>query len=335
MTSLDILVTENKIVERPLPQGAVFDWTCRKLNPKPCVYRTLVPPGRPDASEDGVANGPAGGRSRNIRFSRPVLYPIELRGHSPHQKTETPIEVIASFGVILFHRLRFHVVYVPPHLPLTSLDKTVRVRILSGMGNQLTVSPGDVLVYSGTSLMARLINWFTFGPSHVAVVAAVPKSALPSVWQDKAWIDRLLVFESTTLSARPCVIYGIRFAGVQAHEIDDVFKYAGQVWRLPLYDSLSNGESVRLTELAMKHLGRSYDAVGAFLSAWRLLKRILWWRTVQRNTVYCVEYVGSILLDVLRWRLHDPHWNSGAMTPRQFVKVLLDTGLYGELERVK
>lgn len=207
------------------------------------------------------------------------------------------------------------------------------------------LAPGDVLVYSGTGWLACAVNLFTFGPSHVAVLAEVDRIslearriALPlSLLFERVLRNRplRLVFESTTQADFPCAIQGQRVDGVQAHTPSELPLYPGRVWRLPLLQPLNETESIALTGGLLNDLGRPYDYGAAGLSATRWLKRMFWWRTMDRQEQYCVELVGSKLLEALRARLNGRTWNAGALTPRQFVRVLLDTGLYGEPERIK
>lgn len=196
---------------------------------------------------------------------------------------------------------------------------------------------GDVLVCDGRGWMSWLIGLFTFGPTHVAVVADFRSDLAGEVWGKSGRYggDRRLVFESTTLANQPCALLGKAIAGAQAHELSDLLGYPGKIWRLPIMDPLTRWESRLLTVCLLRDLGRPYDYDGAFTCATRWWKRLWgWWPTWDRSRLYCVEYAGSALWLALRQHL-DKRWNAGELTPREFVEVLLASGLYGEPERIK
>jgi len=119
--------------------------------------------------------------------------------------------------------------------------------------------PGDILGFSGKSLISDVINVATYGLprvgiSHVAIVAEYHAG--------------LHLFESTTLDAVPCEIQGKPVEGVQCHPVNTVVGgYRGKIWRYPLCRPLYPHESRRLTAFLLKQIGKSYDAIGAFRSA--------------------------------------------------------------------
>ena len=118
---------------------------------------------------------------------------------------------------------------------------------------------GDILGFSGASLVSDVINLATFGLprwsiSHVGILAEVD--------------DRLLLVESTTLDRLPCAIQHKCVEGVQAHvPADVILAYRGRVWQYPLYRSLYEAESKRLTRFLLSKIGESYDKIGAYRAA--------------------------------------------------------------------
>ena len=105
------------------------------------------------------------------------------------------------------------------------------------------VKPGDLVAFSGQTLVSDVINLGTYGiprwsASHVGVIA-------------DAADGRRLLFESTTLDGLPCEIAGKPFNGTQAHSLDKVVEvYQGKIWLYPLYRPLFDFESRRLFRLA-------------------------------------------------------------------------------------
>jgi hypothetical protein len=118
---------------------------------------------------------------------------------------------------------------------------------------------GDWIGFSSHSAFGASVNTFTWGIpfwhlSHVGVIAD--------------YEGQLLLFESTTLSDVPCVIQRKPVRGVQAVRLRDrLAKYQGKAWRYPLYRTLYDHESRRLTKFLVDRLGRPYDERAAIESA--------------------------------------------------------------------
>jgi hypothetical protein len=205
--------------------------------------------------------------------------------------------------------------------------------------------PGDIVVESGTSLISRVIQWATFGPSHVAVVAMLNKAAFR--WNfpwlvelrkrvPERLMGRCLLFESDNQPNEPDAILGKILRGVQCHELSSLDRTKGRIWRLPIRRALDYNESRDLTSALLSRHGQRYDFDGALLAGTHWLKRLLWWRAADRGTVFCDELGGSVLEAAISSRPRFPiGTNWGQQTPRQFVRLLRESGVYGDLERVR
>ena len=128
--------------------------------------------------------------------------------------------------------------------------------------------PGDLLFFAGDDLVSKAIAWKTCSwPqwikgerfSHVGVCADYsPPNSHSRV---------TLLFESTTLTAMPCVVQNKLVKGPQAHWPNERIKrYPGHVWRLRLRDPLTEYERERLTNFSLSVLGEDYDWFGAALA---------------------------------------------------------------------
>ena len=91
------------------------------------------------------------------------------------------------------------------------------------------------------------------GLSHVGIVAP--------------YLGQLVLFESTSLYPRPCLVRGVQTRGVQAHMLyERVRCYRGAVWHYPIIPPLEVDEARALTLSCTLNLGTDYDAIGAFRS---------------------------------------------------------------------
>lgn len=180
---------------------------------------------------------------------------------------------------------------------------------------------GDLLAFSGTDLLSRIVQLGTFSRfSHVGICAR--------------WGDRLLLFESTTLNPEPCAILGRRLDGVQAHcPWQRICAYPGEVWccRLVSQERLKPDESRRLTDFLAELLGKQYDTPGALLSGTRLLKRRWWASREDLARLFCSELCTAALKHVRRF----PLVNASAVNPSELVREAVRIGMYQPAVRLK
>ncbi len=151
------------------------------------------------------------------------------------------------------------------------------------------VKPGDVIGFSGRGWASALVNIGTygipfFGISHVGIMA-------------KASDERLLLFESTSLSNLPCALSGENFVGTQAHVLSEVVaSYPGRVYHYPLYRPLYPNEDARLTQFLMATVHTPYDLMGAFRSTGVGISWIeSWFREQDLTEIFCSEWLASAL----------------------------------------
>ena len=139
--------------------------------------------------------------------------------------------------------------------------------------------------------------------------------------------------KSTTLANEDCVILGERISGVQAHEITDLCRYDGEVWRQRLRDPLTPEESLELTAELLSHLGEPYSKPKAVLSASHWLNLPFRWEIRKAPGGFCSNLWAWAFNEALRhrrgWRRIDPE-----CTPEEFVDACLATGLFQEPERI-
>ncbi len=106
---------------------------------------------------------------------------------------------------------------------------------------------GDVLAFSGSHWMSRLIQVATFSPySHVGIVYRCP-------------VNGLLLAESTTMLETPCVVRGVRHSGVQAHCLVERINSGDAVYVLSPWRMLNWPQANELTRAVHECLGRPYD----------------------------------------------------------------------------
>src|SRR5262245_7419456 len=97
----------------------------------------------------------------------------------------------------------------------------------------MTWLAGDLLAFYGVDFTSRLIEWGTWGPSHVGIIS-------------RSNGDAARLFESTTLCDLPDAKEAVPIAGVQSHAPDDrIAAYRGRVellrlapvWELNRYEA--------------------------------------------------------------------------------------------------
>jgi len=203
--------------------------------------------------------------------------------------------------------------------------------------------PGSIVLFSGRGFVSRVIEIGTCSPfSHGAHTAEITKADLRKqrkarVWrlsesQIANWQDGIYLIESTTLGGAPCAIQGKEFAGVQVHRYEDYVRaYTGKVWIMPLVEPMTAEESQLLTDVSLDLVGTPYDYAGAGLAGTRLLKRMCFWRTADRETVFCIETMLACLLFALQGRIL-PRVDPGEATPSDVAKIMRNCGLFRKPE---
>jgi len=207
---------------------------------------------------------------------------------------------------------------------------------------------GDIVAFSGrgrTSLTIQLATCSSV--SHVGCVAAVPAWQLRDLAgcrvvdvaaeQLATWDEAPLLFESTTLSDLPCAITGKLIQGVQAHRPGDrVQSYLGSIWRYRLTDAwretfLALDGPRRLTGHLLARIGTQYDGRGAILAGTRVVKHWWAWSKADRSSLFCSEYLASVLQHVGLF----PISNASQITPAGLIRTLVAAEVYGPPVLVK
>jgi hypothetical protein len=145
--------------------------------------------------------------------------------------------------------------------------------------------PGDVIGFSGRSLLSDVINITTYG---------IPRWSISHVGIVAAYKGQYLLWESTTLDDTPCCILNRFIKGVQAHPLCTITRYKGRVWHYPLVQQLSEEESHYLTEFLLQRLGVPYDEIGAIRSGgagFSLVESML--RPENLASIFCSELVAA------------------------------------------
>jgi hypothetical protein len=226
--------------------------------------------------------------------------------------------------------------------------------------------PGDILAFSGRGCVSMGIKIGTCSTiSHVGMVAYVrrhnvqfaatmlarraeaqavgdAKEFLPPVPQIKPqrianWVDRFLLFESTTLAMHVCEITGHAVKGVQAHEPEGrIATYDGTVRLFRLreewWHALKREDEDRLAEKLLSRIGHKYDGRGAILSGTNVVKHWFPYRRFDRSSLFCSEYLAETLQHLNNIF---PATNASKWTPKSLVNWLCDTGRYEEWGWVK
>lgn len=192
--------------------------------------------------------------------------------------------------------------------------------------------PGDLLFFWGTDWPSRLIRLYTWGPSHVGMIADFRwRPRLDPVTGNTDWVTERYLVESTTLIAdSPCRIQGIPFAGVQAQPIQeriDAYRRAGgwvEQWRL---DKPWTPEQLdTLSEYLYGKIGTEYDLLQAIDSGTLLLQHVLACLGIggaDDRFLYCSEISGNALK---RCDHGNPNWNTSKLTPAGLRRWMWWTG---------
>lgn len=194
-----------------------------------------------------------------------------------------------------------------------------------------TLRPGDVVGFSSYSPLGWLIHLATgslpwWGLSHVAVVATIPRwaprgSAKPVLW------------ESTTLAPRECLICKAEHAGPQAQLIwARIAEHKGRVWVYPLVKRLKPYEVGPLSAKLGHHHGRRYDYLGAIHARHTLVARLIRWLLGEDlEKLFCSEFVA----DGLRAAMRLDEENVSACSPNGLIRMLKRRGVIAGRVRLK
>lgn len=172
--------------------------------------------------------------------------------------------------------------------------------------------PGDLLACYGDGLLSRAIEWATWGPSHVAQVYADA--------------GNVLVYESTSLCRRPCLVAGRVVEGVQVHRPHErVEDYGGrvEVWRpVPVW-AWKAEQAAEVAQIVGYYTGaeaQHYDFLRATLSATTWFKRCFY---PDAGSKFCSELIAMVLQRIC-WPVTG---NPAYYTPGGLVRQLRRLGL--------
>jgi hypothetical protein len=183
-------------------------------------------------------------------------------------------------------------------------------------GDVIGFSAGDPL---GIAINISTLGWPFWPPcwrglSHVGIVAINN-------------FDQPILWESTTLCEKPCIICGKLHDGVQAHVLENrVNGYAGYVWHYPLRIHLDSINHRQLRSYCERTHGVGYDTGGAIDSrslCFGWLKR----RFLKEDTsrFFCSEHLAGGMGAMEIW---DPP-NVSEWSPNRIVRTFLSIGLLG------
>ena len=137
---------------------------------------------------------------------------------------------------------------------------------------RLQIKNGDVIMYTGKKIFARLISWLTRSPySHAGI----------AVW----WNERLMVMEA--------VMRGVTIAPLSCN----IFQHHRNVEWFTCKKEISEEDRLRMVIFAQEELGKSYARWKAVLFGLRVLfKRDLSKKDELRmeNKLFCSQYVAQI-----------------------------------------
>ena len=183
---------------------------------------------------------------------------------------------------------------------------------------------GDIIGFSGDSWLSFGINLATYG---------IPFWSLSHVGILGEHEGELLLFESTSLSDLPCVIQGKPVWGTQAHRLDEcVEAYGGKVRHYPLWRPLYTFESQRLSSFLVKHIGKDYDAIGAFRAGgigWSWIESKL--RRQDLSSLFCSEFCAAAHAHVGVFRTD----HAGRWSPNRLVRTERRRGILLKPWRLK
>jgi hypothetical protein len=137
---------------------------------------------------------------------------------------------------------------------------------------RLQIRNGDVIMYTGKKIVARLISWLTRSPySHAGI----------AVW----WNERLMVMEA--------VMRGVRVVPLSRN----IYQHKGNVEWFSCKKEISEEDRLRMVIFAQEELGKSYARWKAMLFGLKFLfERDLSIIDELRmeNKLFCSQYVAQI-----------------------------------------
>ncbi len=178
---------------------------------------------------------------------------------------------------------------------------------------------GDLLFFYSTSLESRIIEWGTWGPSHVGMIVEIHGEPM--------------IVESTTLCPLPCEIAKRPVSGVQAHRPEiRLAGYNGRVRLAAITDecSLSHAESVLLEHIVMGHwMGEPYDLRGAISSGRTWLHMLGLGDDL--GSVFCSALCARLLM-----RMNRMNWDKAKhYSPVKLLRTVLRLETHSKLVTVK
>jgi hypothetical protein len=184
------------------------------------------------------------------------------------------------------------------------------------------LQPGDIIAFYGRDWRSRIIEFATFGPSHVGIIAEW------DVTRSDGTISREMVLvESTTMSPHYCLHTGQLIDGVQVQwpsmRIED-YDGRAKLFRLAPLNSLTSSQSQLLTLMLRKLIGTGYGMAGALWSGSRVLKYLSWFGYSDDGTMFCSQLIAKCLM---KFGLL-PLGNSGWYNPGSLLRTLLMCNSY-------
>jgi hypothetical protein len=196
------------------------------------------------------------------------------------------------------------------------------IQSLRPVTTRFTFWPGDLLLFAGNNWESRAIALATCSPAQIVLGQWFSHVAICAAYR-----DRVLAFESTTLTDLPCEIQRAKVRGPQAHEPRlRIGSYQGSVWRMRLAQDKRLGikQSRELTAFLVGKLGEGYDYEGAAISGTRLLRLAQWIRP-SLDKLFCSRYAMSALkaIDIV-----DHDLNPAVYSPARMARDLQWWGTY-------
>jgi len=197
------------------------------------------------------------------------------------------------------------------------------------------LQPGDLIGFSDPGPIGFGINLATWGVpgwglSHVAILAEHPDHNRPLLW------------ESTTLADRPCLIAKKRTRGVQAHyPWQRIAGFDGRVWHYPLKTPLYRDwvpdwpyGSPALTRYVVDALGTKYDTLGALRSRSTplgIIRRLLCVHDENLASLFCSEFVAAAWRAAHIWHTG----NASKWSPNSLARAAVRRGVVHKPTRIK
>ena len=176
---------------------------------------------------------------------------------------------------------------------------------------------GDIIAFYGDCFSSKVIEWITFGPSHVAIVAEIGN------------LGEVLV-ESVTGVSHPCLIQGKEVNGVQVHHIRERLKDYNNnavVFRMRKPWRITDAEGKWIEELLRSFINHhdEYDTLHELLAP---INSLTGWSNPDPWKQFCSEMVASCLMRVGRLPLGNP----ASYTPGGLVRTLKKIGIVKEIK---